>query len=114
MNVPIGSQREENLLVTGDVAIRFLDLDAARVLSTPHLIGSLEMTCRNLIRQFLPPGQDSVGTQVNSGTSRPLPSACTSDFVPRWLPSMTAGLIAAWKPGTSARKSGKGRTNVSS
>jgi fluoroacetyl-CoA thioesterase len=65
MNVPIGSQREENLLVTGDVAIRFLDLEAARVLSTPHLIGSLEMTCRNLIRQYLPPGQDSVGTQVN-------------------------------------------------
>ncbi len=65
MDIPVGAQREENLLVTGDVAIRFLDLEAARVLSTPHLIGSLEMTCRNLIRQYLPPGQDSVGTQVN-------------------------------------------------
>jgi predicted thioesterase len=65
MDIPVGAQREENLLVTGEVAIRFLDLEAARVLSTPHLIGFLEMTCRNLIRQYLPPGQDSVGTQVN-------------------------------------------------
>jgi len=65
MNIPIGAQREENLLVTGDVAISFLGLEDARVLSTPHLIGFLEMTTRNLIKEHLPPGQDSVGTVVN-------------------------------------------------
>ncbi|MGE5645537.1 MAG: thioesterase family protein [Acidobacteriota bacterium] len=65
MDIPVGAQREENLLVTGDVAISFLGVEAARVLSTPHLIGFLEMTSRNLIKQYLPPGEDSVGTIVN-------------------------------------------------
>jgi fluoroacetyl-CoA thioesterase len=65
MDIPVGAQREENLLVTGEVAISFMGVEAARVLSTPHLIGFLEMTSRNLIKQHLPPGQDSVGTVVN-------------------------------------------------
>jgi predicted thioesterase len=65
MNIPVGAQREEHLPVTGEVAIDFLGLEAGRVLSTPHLIGFLEMTCRNLIKQYLPEGQDSVGTAVN-------------------------------------------------
>jgi predicted thioesterase len=65
MNIPVGAEREENLLVIGDVAISFLGLEDARVLSTPHLIGFLEMTTRNLIKEHLPPGQDSVGTVVN-------------------------------------------------
>ncbi len=65
MTIPLGANREENLTVTEDVAIRFLGLDAARVLSTPHLIGFLEMTSRNLIKGFLGDGEDSVGTLVN-------------------------------------------------
>jgi fluoroacetyl-CoA thioesterase len=47
------------------VAINFLGVESARVLATPHLIGFLETTSRNLIKQFLDQGQDSVGTVVN-------------------------------------------------
>lgn len=64
-NVPEGARREERLLVTGDVAIDFLETESARVLSTPHLIGYLEMTARNLIKEYLPAGWDSVGTHVD-------------------------------------------------
>jgi predicted thioesterase len=63
--VPEGARREERLLVTGDVAIDFLETEEARVLSTPHLIGYLEMTARNLIKEYLPAGWDSVGTHVD-------------------------------------------------
>ncbi len=64
MNIQIGARREERLLVTDDVAIHFLGSEAARVLSTPQMIGRLEMTSRNLIKEHLPEGQDSVGTLV--------------------------------------------------
>ncbi len=64
-NVPAGARREERLLVTGDVAIDFLETESARVLSTPHLIGYLEMTTRNLIKEYLAEGWDSVGTHVD-------------------------------------------------
>lgn len=64
-NIPVGAKREDRLLVTGEVAISFLGMEAARVLSTPHLIGHLEMTSRNLIKENLPPGWDSVGTHVD-------------------------------------------------
>jgi fluoroacetyl-CoA thioesterase len=63
--VPAGARREERLLVTGDVAIDFLETESARVLSTPHLIGYLEMATRNLIKEYLPEGWDSVGTHVD-------------------------------------------------
>ncbi len=65
MEIPIGARREEGLLVTGEVAINFLGVEGARVLSTPHLIGFLEMTSRNLIKQYVGPGEDSVGVVVN-------------------------------------------------
>ncbi len=63
--VPLGTKHEEKLLVTSDVAINFLGVEEARALSTPHLIGYLEMTCRNLIKQRQPSGWDSVGTHVD-------------------------------------------------
>ncbi len=63
--IPLGARRQEVTLVTPDAAIDFLGPDAARVLSTPRLIGLLEMTCRNLLAELLPPGQDSVGTHVD-------------------------------------------------
>jgi predicted thioesterase len=64
-SIPVGARREERILVTPDVAIDFLGLETARVLSTPHLIGFLEMTSRNLIKQFVADGTDSVGTRVD-------------------------------------------------
>jgi predicted thioesterase len=65
MPIPLGAKHEENLTVTDGMAITFLGLDAARVLSTPHLIAFMEMTSRNLIKLFQEPGEDSVGTMVN-------------------------------------------------
>ena len=63
--IPVGTKREENLLVTSEVAVNFLGMEAARVLSTPHLIGYLEMTARNLLKELIGPGNDSVGTHLN-------------------------------------------------
>ena len=64
-NIPTGAKREEAILVTGEVAIDFLGMEGARVLSTPHMIGFMERTCRNLLLQYLDPGHDSVGTHVS-------------------------------------------------
>src|SRR5437763_5153823 len=63
--IPIGASREEKILVTSDVAIDFLGMEGTRVLSTPHMIGFMERTCRNLVLQFLDAGHDTVGTHVD-------------------------------------------------
>jgi len=63
--IPVGTVHEQKLLVTGEVAITFTGNENARVLSTPHMIGWMEMTCRNGILPLLEPGHDSVGTVVN-------------------------------------------------
>jgi predicted thioesterase len=65
INIPIGATHEEKILVTGDLAIDFLGLEGARVLATPHMIGWMERTCRNLLLPYLETGYDSVGTEVN-------------------------------------------------
>jgi fluoroacetyl-CoA thioesterase len=64
-NIPLGAKREERLLVTSEVAINFLGVEEARVLSTPHLIGYLEKTARDLIKEYQQEGWDSVGTHVD-------------------------------------------------
>jgi predicted thioesterase len=64
-NIPIGATHEEKILVTGEVAIDFLGLEGARVLATPHMIGWMERTCRNLLMPYLDTGYDTVGTEVN-------------------------------------------------
>jgi predicted thioesterase len=63
--IPIGTKGEQKLLVTSEVAINFLGLDGARVLSTPHMIGFMERTCRDTVLPLLDPGYDTVGTHVN-------------------------------------------------
>ena len=63
--IPIGTKHEEKLLVTSEVAINFLGIEGGRVLSTPHMIGHMEKTARNLLLPLLEPGHDSVGTHVN-------------------------------------------------
>ena len=63
--IPIGAQREEVVRVDDRNAITFLGLDAARVLSTPHMIGYMERTSRNLVFPMLEAGFDTVGTIVN-------------------------------------------------
>lgn len=64
-NIPVGEVREEKLLVTSEVAIDFLGMAEARVLSTPNMIGWMERTARNLALEHLEPGHDTVGTHVN-------------------------------------------------
>jgi predicted thioesterase len=64
-NIPIGTRGEEKRLVTTENAISFLGLEGARVLSTPHMIGLMEWTCRNTVQSLLDTGYDTVGTHVN-------------------------------------------------
>ncbi len=63
--IPIGTTREEKLEVTPEVAINFMGLPNARVLSTPNMILGLERTSRNMLLPLLDPGYDSVGTHVD-------------------------------------------------
>jgi predicted thioesterase len=63
--VPVGTKGEQKLLVTSEVAISFLGVEGARVLSTPHMIGFMERTCRDTVLPLLDPGHDTVGTHVN-------------------------------------------------
>ena len=62
--IAAGIRREEDLLVTNEVAIQFLGAEGARVLSTPHLIGHLEMLVRNLLKERLEASQDTVGSEI--------------------------------------------------
>jgi fluoroacetyl-CoA thioesterase len=64
-SIPAGVNREEKLVVTESVAIDFMGVEGARVLSTPNMILGLERTSRNLVLPLLDPGYDSVGTHVN-------------------------------------------------
>ena len=64
-NIPIGTRGVEKRLVTTENAISFLENEGARVLSTPHMIGLMEWTCRNTVKPLLEEGFDTVGTHVN-------------------------------------------------
>ena len=61
----ISATREEVVEVGNETAIKFLGAEGPRVLSTPHMIGFMERTCRNLLLDMLDAGHDSVGTHVN-------------------------------------------------
>lgn len=61
----MGTRGEEKLLVTGDVAIDFMGIEDARVLSTPHLVWYLEITARNSVAPLLEEGHDTVGTHLD-------------------------------------------------
>ena len=63
--ITAGVTREETQKVTSEIAIDFLGIEGARVLSTPNLILGLERTSRNLAFPLLDPGYDTVGTHVN-------------------------------------------------
>jgi predicted thioesterase len=64
-NIPVGTRNEEKLVVTEDLAISFMGVDGARVLSTPNTILGLERASRNAVLPLLDPGYDTVGTHVN-------------------------------------------------
>jgi predicted thioesterase len=64
-NIPIGTRAEQKLLVTSETAITFLGAEGPRVLSTPHMIGHMELTCRDVVKPLLDAGYDTVGTHVD-------------------------------------------------
>ena len=78
--IQIGAVREEVVTVDDSNAINFLGLAGARVLSTPHMIGFLERTSRNLLFPMLEPGFDSVGTIVNVAHLGGAPLGATVTF----------------------------------
>lgn len=63
--IPVGLKHEESILVTSGLAIDFMGVEDARVLATPYLIWYMEVCCRNAVKRFLDPKQDTVGTVVN-------------------------------------------------
>jgi fluoroacetyl-CoA thioesterase len=63
--IEIGKVREEVVQVDDRLAITFLGIEGARVLSTPQMIGFMEKVSRDLLFEMLEPGKDSVGTIVN-------------------------------------------------
>jgi len=78
--IPIGTKGEERLLVTTAEAIDFMGLDGPRVLSTPHMIGWMERTCRNAVLPLLEKGHDTVGTHVNVAHLAAAPLGMTVRF----------------------------------
>ena len=63
--IAVGTSGERRVLVTPDIAISFLGLEDARVLSTPHMIMFMEMTSRDAVKPLLDSDHDTVGTVVN-------------------------------------------------
>ena len=80
MNIPIGTKGEQQVLVTSEIAISFLELEAARVLSTPQMIRLMEVTCRNTVLPLLDSGHDTVGTHVNVAHLAAAPIGMTVTF----------------------------------
>jgi len=64
-NIPVGTKGEEKILVTSEIAINFLGMESARVLSTPNMILYMERTCRTTVFPLLDQGYDTVGTHVD-------------------------------------------------
>ena len=64
-NIPIGTRAEQKLLVTSESATTFMGAEGPRVLSTPHMIGRMELTARDAVLPFLEAGFDTVGTHVD-------------------------------------------------
>ena len=64
-NIPIGARAEMKLLVTSESAITFMGAEGPRVLSTPHMIGRMELTSRDAVVPFLDAGFATVGTHMD-------------------------------------------------
>jgi fluoroacetyl-CoA thioesterase len=78
--ITVGVTREETQKVASDIAIDFMGVAGARVLSTPNLILGLERTSRNLVLPLLDPGYDTVGTHVNVYHLAATPMGMTAIF----------------------------------
>lgn len=79
-NINIGTKGEELLVVTPELAISFIGLDDARVLSTPNMILYMERVSRNTLFDCLEAGYDSVGTKVNITHLKAAPIGASVSF----------------------------------
>ena len=111
--IQVGAEREERILVTTEVAIDFLGMESARVLSTPHMIGFMERTCRNLVLEFLDPGYDTVGTHVDVRHLAGAPLGASVRFVrPASRRSTNAASPSRWRRSTKKRSSARASTSA--
>ncbi len=68
--IEIGAVREEVVRVGEENAINFLGMPNARVLSTPHMIGYMERTSRNLILTMIDEGDVTFRAEVTEVNGR--------------------------------------------
>jgi fluoroacetyl-CoA thioesterase len=78
--IPIGTKGEFTTEVTDNIAINFIGLADARVLSTPAMIGLMEKACRDTVLPLLDQGYDTVGTHVNVAHLAAAPLGSTVRF----------------------------------
>lgn len=79
--IPIGIRAERKVLVTRDLLIDFLGSEDLRVFSTPNLILQLEWTARDLVKPYLAPEEDTVGTRVEVSHLAPVPHGTLVRFI---------------------------------
>lgn len=106
--IPIGTRGEQVRLVTTENAISFLGMEGARVLSTPHLIGLMEWTCREAVFPLLDPGYDTVGTHVNVAHLAAAPIGATVTFTAEVLSTTDRRLLFRVEAFTEKEKLGEG------
>ncbi|MCP5088685.1 MAG: LysR family transcriptional regulator [Rhodobacteraceae bacterium] len=69
-NLTVGTSESRKITVDPDRTIDFMGEDC-RVYATPSLVRDIEHTCRDLIVERVPEGQDSVGTIVSIAHTAP-------------------------------------------
>jgi fluoroacetyl-CoA thioesterase len=63
--VPVGSKSNYTITVDEDHLASKLDVSLARVMSTPTMVGIMEMAAINAIKQYYDLGETSVGASID-------------------------------------------------
>ncbi|MFT4561135.1 MAG: fluoroacetyl-CoA thioesterase [Gammaproteobacteria bacterium] len=63
--IPIGTAREESLIVTDELTVGYRVPGMPMVFATPQMIFAMEIACAASIAPLLPDGSVSVGTHVD-------------------------------------------------
>lgn len=64
-DIPVGHEAEDREIVQSKHTAHEVGNPGVHVVSTPHLIGFLEMACHFGVEAFLEDGESTVGTMVN-------------------------------------------------
>lgn len=64
-SVPVGATHSAQLTVTHDLTVQARVRELPPVYATPNMIMFMEITCTDLLKQYLPPGWVSVGALVH-------------------------------------------------